>query len=270
MLASLRARWRLRRLLGEWLRYREIVGAALVSGEPTPAQEAEFLALKARLASHLQYLTDALPPQPSAVRSKEMSEVARLLAGHASLGSRTNGEDVNRTSFETLWHEHFIFFNTLKALKLGASRRPAPRAAAAPSGTDRSWLRRSLRMRRPVGVALVIALLALTATFLADHFEVTPRDALASARGAVVAIKNRFFTPAPPETLAAGPPAPPTLALRAILVDRVGSSAKIRLGDEASGWLSEGDTFRGWTVVRIWPDSVEVRKDGRTRVLKSR
>jgi hypothetical protein len=61
-------------------------------------------------------------------------------------------------------------------------------------------------------------------------------------------------TPRPASGAVAGrPPAEvaATPAARAVLFDRVDPRVQLSLGSEVSAWLRPGDTFQGWTVVRI-------------------
>ena len=64
------------------------------------------------------------------------------------------------------------------------------------------------------------------------------------------------------------PALPEIPSLRALLYDKVNPSAKISVGSSLSGWLHEGDQFRGWTVVDITPTSVWVSKESRVYVIR--
>jgi len=64
------------------------------------------------------------------------------------------------------------------------------------------------------------------------------------------------------------PELPEIPSLRALLYDSVNPSAQINIGSSKSGWLHEGESFRGWTVINITPQSVWISKEHRTYVIR--
>ena len=68
----------------------------------------------------------------------------------------------------------------------------------------------------------------------------------------------------------APPPAPVLPALRMILYDQLSPEVQISVGEDLSGRLKLGQTFRGWTVVSISARSCVVRKDDETVTLSPR
>lgn len=71
--------------------------------------------------------------------------------------------------------------------------------------------------------------------------------------------------PRPVRAPEVSPAAPPRLG--SLLFDQVRPSVQIRVGDETSDWLHEGETFAGWTVRRITPSSVTLASGTETVVL---
>ncbi len=71
-----------------------------------------------------------------------------------------------------------------------------------------------------------------------------------------------------PRRVETRPALPEIPSLRALLYDKVNPSAKISIGSSLSGWLHEGDQFRGWTVADITPTSVWVSKESRVYVIR--
>jgi hypothetical protein len=53
-------------------------------------------------------------------------------------------------------------------------------------------------------------------------------------------------------------PAPDRLFLRGIMYDEQDPRVQLAIGPNTSGWLREGDVYRGWTIVRISRTSVRV------------
>jgi hypothetical protein len=64
------------------------------------------------------------------------------------------------------------------------------------------------------------------------------------------------------------PELPEIPSLRALMYDSVNPSAQINIGSSRSGWLYEGDTFRGWKVINITQQSVWISKAHRTYVIR--
>ena len=58
---------------------------------------------------------------------------------------------------------------------------------------------------------------------------------------------------------------PPTL--KALIYDHVNPTARLRLGEDNSGWLKVGDTFKGWKVTEITSNSVRIAQGGKNLVL---
>ncbi len=110
-------------------------------------------------------------------------------------------------------------------------------------------------------------------TGTADAFEIARRDSLVAA--ATPGERNPFRDPPPreraptrrPET--PRPVSEPPPSLRALLYDTVNPSVQLAVGNSASGWLLEGDVFKGWTVAAITPTSVTVTRGNRSLVLNS-
>ena len=71
--------------------------------------------------------------------------------------------------------------------------------------------------------------------------------------------RRRSSNPAPatPEET----PADPTLG--ALLFDTLQPTIQLKLRGKTSEWLNQGDTFSGWTVKDIRPQTVVLEKDGR-------
>jgi hypothetical protein len=57
--------------------------------------------------------------------------------------------------------------------------------------------------------------------------------------------------------------------LRALLFDNVNPSVQLSIGALTSDWLREGDSFEGWVVLEIGPDSVRVSKNDESVVLST-
>lgn len=78
--------------------------------------------------------------------------------------------------------------------------------------------------------------------------------------------------PTPPVDIARDPtPARvrmPEPELLTLLHDDMNPCVQISVGDERSGWLHRGDSFRGWNVDDIAPASVTLAKSGRKVVLR--
>ena len=55
--------------------------------------------------------------------------------------------------------------------------------------------------------------------------------------------------------------------LRALLYDNVNPSIQLSTGAVTSGWLRKGDSFQGWVIVEIGPDSVRISKNDENVVL---
>jgi hypothetical protein len=103
--------------------------------------------------------------------------------------------------------------------------------------------------------------------------EITARDSIVLEARACA--RDPFLPPPPPASDSKGIKKPDqqpqvivTPALVALLYDNVAPSVQLRLRTFVSPWLNEGDSFQGWTVARITPDSVVVSMDGKNRVLK--
>jgi hypothetical protein len=79
-------------------------------------------------------------------------------------------------------------------------------------------------------------------------------------------LSDRAFSPA--RAISQGPEAPPVL--RASLFDNVNPpSVQISQEGETSEWLHRGDSFRGWVVSDLQPDSIRISKGGRSVVLSA-
>ncbi|MBM3285859.1 MAG: hypothetical protein FJY88_00690 [Candidatus Eisenbacteria bacterium] len=58
-------------------------------------------------------------------------------------------------------------------------------------------------------------------------------------------------------------------SIGALLFDNINPAVQIRVGGETSGWLREGEEFRGWVVDDIRPTSVKISRGAETVVLPS-
>jgi len=88
-----------------------------------------------------------------------------------------------------------------------------------------------------------------------------PRDPFRSPSTSTV---SRRQTPQPQQETEAPPP-----VLRALLYDNVNPSVQLSVGSMTSDWLLEGDTFEGWVIEGIGPDSVRLSKDDESVVLST-
>jgi hypothetical protein len=59
---------------------------------------------------------------------------------------------------------------------------------------------------------------------------------------------------------------PPSLA--ALLYDNVEPAVQLKYKSSVSTWLRKGDSFRGWVILEISPNSVTILKDGESVVLE--
>jgi hypothetical protein len=66
------------------------------------------------------------------------------------------------------------------------------------------------------------------------------------------------------------PPLPDPPQLRMILVDQVSPEVQLAVGDDLSGRLQNGQSFRGWKVISITPGACIVENGGRTITLTPR
>lgn len=55
--------------------------------------------------------------------------------------------------------------------------------------------------------------------------------------------------------------------LKALLFDRVNPTARLNIGEEVSGWLRVGDSFKGWNVTEITESSVKLAQGEKALVL---
>jgi hypothetical protein len=55
--------------------------------------------------------------------------------------------------------------------------------------------------------------------------------------------------------------------LSALLFDHVNPSTQINVAGQRSGWLHQGETFQGWTVIAITSHAITITKGGETVVL---
>jgi len=118
--------------------------------------------------------------------------------------------------------------------------------------------------RRPAAASIAPAPASMGTGLLAT------RDSLLaeSRRGP----RDPFRPPPPPPRTPERrrPPAEPTPVrpeMRALLFDKVEPSVQLRVGAAESGWLHQGDSFQGWTVVAITASSVELHSGKQTVVL---
>ena len=61
----------------------------------------------------------------------------------------------------------------------------------------------------------------------------------------------------------------PAPVIRALLFDPNNAEVKLGLGPQSSGWLHQGESFGGWTVVQIKPKSVWISRNGNNVYLSS-
>ena len=57
--------------------------------------------------------------------------------------------------------------------------------------------------------------------------------------------------------------------VRAIVYDQIHPSVRLADGEHVSGWLRQGDSFRGWTITQITAQSVRIQKDGATYQIRA-
>jgi hypothetical protein len=145
MFTSLMAHWKLRKLISGWTEYRDAVLAPREPGAATAQQEAEFLALKARLAALLPLLVTACPAGSAMDSQNHSRAMTDLLNRYRNLDGAGTPVARDLEEFERRWHEHFLFLNKLKGMKLGRERLPsARRPSGVPTGIPVRKMRRGL------------------------------------------------------------------------------------------------------------------------------
>ena len=86
------------------------------------------------------------------------------------------------------------------------------------------------------------------------------RDPFRSPRDSGV---DRNPTPQPRQETKAVP------TLRALLFDNVNPSVQFSIGAQTSDWLRKGDSYQGWVVIEIGPNSVRISKEDESLVLST-
>ena len=153
MFMPLIAKAKLNRVIRNWVAYRDVVLNWLGSREVSPEQEEHFLALKARIAKQLPWLTSVIPPSVGPEAQRNLAMMTDLLNRFRSLKIETVSGQRVREEFDRDWHESFIFLNKLTGVRL--AERPAMpqmrRFKGAPSGMPHHRMHR----RRSAGLSFI-------------------------------------------------------------------------------------------------------------------
>ena len=145
MLESIRPRWTLRKLTQDWITYRSFIEEKLGSPGVTPADEEEFLRLKARIAARIPQLAASVPPAAAQDAQKQFALMTESLNRHRTLRLASPLQDKEREELDRAWHQHFIFLNKLRGIRLGT---PQVRASIGRSGGAMPTGMPSYRRRR--------------------------------------------------------------------------------------------------------------------------
>ncbi len=182
MLTRIRARWKLRRLIKNWLLYRDEVLKSTQSEGQRANEKGSFLKLKANLATELQGLTELIPADAAFSARKEIAEIIGLLKRDPNLRlvdppEKWDFSTWDQQNFERLWHGHYIFLNELKGLRWG--RKPAGRSGPPKTvlaGGGGGWNPPAFAVGGAFRVVLVLACLALVVYLVGWGFGVTRDD----------------------------------------------------------------------------------------------
>jgi hypothetical protein len=161
MIARLRHRRRVDRMIRDWTEYRSMVLDRLGTDDLRPEEEGRFLSLKGRLAERAAGLGQEMTGQHAHEITIGQREIVEFLNRHTTLHCDEPLLAPAREAFERDWHRHFLYLNRVRGLR--PQRKPRPRehrpaAASPPASTYRP---------RPEGFGRWLAVLLLRLGVLA-------------------------------------------------------------------------------------------------------
>lgn len=131
MLDSVLARWKLTRLIRDWLEYRTVWERYRGAEDVSVETEVRFLRLKAAIASRLPLLTMKVPRTIAQEAQSHHQGITDFLGAYLELRAPEPLSEEERERFVRRWQKHFLFLSELKGIPLGGDKRVRPRVAAA-------------------------------------------------------------------------------------------------------------------------------------------
>lgn len=163
MLSTIVQRWKLKKLIADWCRFRDLVLKALSGQGVESADEQQFLAIKASIASQLSVMLAPKAPSLQYESARQSTMMTDLLNRYRTLLIDPPSTPNEREEFEQAWHQHFIFLNKLKGAPAAAGRPAQARPGRVPSGIP---IHRQYRRRATFGIFGALLRLGVVAIFL--------------------------------------------------------------------------------------------------------
>jgi hypothetical protein len=118
MFDSYRVKRRLRALIRDWMKYRDILRQFKDTPSLTPKEEGGYLELKARIAKQIPFLSEAVPRNLLQETQAHVGLMTELLNRKGSLQAESEMSEKERGAFEKGWQHVFIFLNKLEGVHL--------------------------------------------------------------------------------------------------------------------------------------------------------
>ena len=154
-----------------WIAYRDVIQRLEGAQGVTEDDETRFLGLKAKIAGLLPVLESRAPASMAREAQRRVMLITDLLNRHRTLRRGEPVTDNEREEFERTWHEHYIFLNQLKGVRVAREPKIATRHhREVPTGMPTRGLRRPISGGWFLRFVLRVAVIAVAAYLVGRAF----------------------------------------------------------------------------------------------------
>lgn len=160
MLEAWRAKRHIAKVIRSWVRFRRLMLEAYKTGQVGSGLEAKFLKLNARIAAQLQLLSQWVPRELTGETNSQVEGMKKLLMIFVTMKSGNSDSSWIQEEFDRKWHEHFLYLNKLKGMRLNAKNVSRNMEQWVPTGIGQKRVVGSRGLSRPARVVIGLAVLA--------------------------------------------------------------------------------------------------------------